>query len=464
MQPEQPLNRPDPRWSPLALLPKERHRVMLLLILSTAIYLPILFNGLVWDADLLIRHDPRLRDLSHAFDYFRQGLWGFDANQAVDYYRPLIGLLHTLEYAFFATNPLGYNLVNLLLNTGVCLLAYQLLTRWLSSENAFWGAALYASLPVRTEVVYWTYSDSHLLVAIFILLSVIAFLDDRPAASFLCFVLALLTQEVAVVLPAILLVIALHKKTAGKSVLPLAAAFIGMLLYLGVRTMVLGSGFLKKAAAVNDPQLMLYLLAKYLKILFLQDAAITLYARDPRTLPDFLPFSILGAILLAGGLILAWTALRRNHQNLVWLAWFSLLMLPTFLIGRTGAYYMAEKPLFLASLGIIALLIKAIKAPNRLLVSAIVLVIFANSFLTCSEGKYWKSTETYLEKALEFDDTFILGLAGLGDAYYARGDYDSALKCYQKIVKLNPWHLGAIKSIRQIEAIKRGLPLPSPAQ
>lgn len=455
MQPEQPLNRPNTVWSPLALLPREHHRVIFLLILSTAIYLPMLCNGLVWDAELLIRHDPRLRELSHAFDYFSQGLWGFDTNRAVDYYRPLVGVLHTLEYALFATNPFGYNLINLLLNAGACLLAYKLLARFLPADNAFWGAALYASLPVRSEVVYWTYSDSHLLVAIFMLLSVVAFLDDRPVTSFLFLVLALLTQEVAVVLPAILLVIALYKRTARKSVLLLAATFIGTLLYLWVRTMILGSGFLKTAAGINDPQLMLYLLAKYLKILFLQDAALPLYIRDPHTLPDFLPFSILGALLLVGSLILAWMALRRHHQNLVWMAWFFLLMLPTFLIGKTGLYYMAEKPLFLSSLGIVALLIGTIKTPNRLIVSVIVLAIVINSYATFTEGKYWKSTETYLEKALEFDDTFILGWAGLGDAYYARGDYDNALKCYRKIVKLNPWHLGAIKSIQQIETLQR---------
>lgn len=444
-----------PVWSPLTLLPGERQRTIVLLILATAIYLPILFNGLVWDADLLIKHDPRLRELRHAFDYFYQGLWGFDANRAVDYYRPLVGLLHVLEYALFGAQPLGYNLVNLLLNAGVCLLAYQLLRRWLTPDSAFWGAALYASLPVRAEVVYWTYSDSHLLVAIFMLLAIVAFLDDRPWLAFFAFVLALLSQEAAVVLPAILFVIALHHRTVRRHFPLLLACVGGTLAYLAVRTLVLGPGLLKKATTFNDPQLTLYLFAKYLQILFVQDATVTIYARDPRTLQSFTLFVVAGALLLAGAVALLVLAVRRRQQSLVWLAWFFLLMLPTFLIGKTGAYHMAEKPLFLSSLGIIALLFSAVRRPNRLGVAVLVLVIAINAGLTCAEGKYWKSTETYLEKLLEHDGTFVLGLAGLGDAYYARGDYDNALTAYRKILAVNPHHLGARRSIRQIEMLRQ---------
>ncbi|TLM65277.1 MAG: hypothetical protein FDZ69_10540 [Deltaproteobacteria bacterium] len=457
----QPLQQDRRPWSPLDLLPGERHRAIFLLLLATAVYLPILGNGLVWDADLLLRHDPRLKDLRHAFDYFHQGLWGFDANRAVDYYRPLVGLLHTIEYALFGLAPLGYNAVNLLLNAGVCLLAYQLLGRLLPRDHAFWGAALYASLPVRAEVTYWTYSDSHLLVAVFILLAVIRFLDGKPASSLLFFVLALLSQEAAVVFPGIVLVAAFCRRELKRRAGFLCACFATAGLYLAGRTLLLGPAFLKKAAA-NDPQTILYLLAKYLKILFLQDAAITIYAREPRTLAEFWPYVVAGALLLGGIVALAALALRHDRLRLFWLAWFLLLMLPTFLIGKTGAYYMAEKPLFLSGLGIVALLAGVIRPANRLVIAVACLVIVANSALTFAEGKYWRSTESYLEKVLEFDDRFVLGLAGAGDAYFARGDYDNALRHYRRIVAINPWHLGAINSIRRIEQLRQGQPAAAP--
>lgn len=451
-------------WSPLALLPKEHHRTLFLLVLSIAIYLPALFNGLVWDADLLIRHDPRLRDIRHIFDYFHQGIWGFDANRAVDYYRPLIGMLHTLEYTLFGTTPIGYNAVNLLLNAGVCLLAYQLLIRLLSPEKAFLGALIYTSLAIRAGIVYWSYSDSYQLVSIFILLATILFLDEKPATSFMVFLLALLTQESAVVFPGIVFVIAFCRGQLKRFGIYLGACSATVLLYLAARALILGPSFLKKLAVTPDPQTTLYLLAKYLKMFFLKDAAITTYGQDPHTLPEFLPFTVFGAILLIGLMILTMHSLRKDRQQVLWLGWTFLLMLPGFLLGKNGAYYFGEGTLFLSSLGIIVLLINNINTSNRLIASGIVLVVIINASLAFSNGKYWRSTETYLEKVLEFDSTFVLGLAGLGDSYYARGDYDNALKCYRKIIALNPWHLGAIRSIRQIEKIKQGQAPLQPAQ
>ena len=444
-------------WSALSLLASKKRKLIFLLVFSTAIYLPILYNGLVWDAELIVINDPRLRDLHHAFDYFYQGLWAFDAGRGVDYYRPIVGLLHTVEYSLFGTNPLGYNTVNLLLNTGVCLLAYRLLTILLPPQKAFWGAVIYASLPIRAEVVYWTYSDSHLLVAIFILLSIISFLNDRQISSLLFFALALLSQEGAVVMPAVILIIALHKKSIHRHGRYILIHFAGMLVYLAIRTLVLGSGYLKSLTTI-DPELILYLLAKHLKILFIQDATITIYAQNPHTLPEFMPFTVTGAVLLIGIIALTVFSLKKNHQSLIWIAWFLLLMVPAFLVGKTGQYYMAEKILFLSSLGIVVLLINAIKTPNRLIIPVIVLIVITNSYLTFTEGKYWKSTATYLEKCLEFDSTFMLGLAAAGDAFYVQGDYDNALKYYKKLQALNPWHPGAHQSIRRIEKIKRTQP------
>jgi hypothetical protein len=62
------------------------------------------------------------------------------------------------------------------------------------------------TLPARSEAVYWVYSDSYLLVAIFSLLAILKFLTGKHLAAITLFAAALLIQEIAVVHPALLFV------------------------------------------------------------------------------------------------------------------------------------------------------------------------------------------------------------------------------------------------------------------
>lgn len=130
------------------------------------------------------------------------------------YYRPLILAGHTIEYHFWGLNPLYYYLTNMFVHIAVVgmvfLIAELLIGRRLT---AFFVALLFAIHPIHWEQVSNVSGRAILLCAFFYLSAFWLFcLADRKkkmglyALSAVCFVLALLCKESAVMLPVLLVV------------------------------------------------------------------------------------------------------------------------------------------------------------------------------------------------------------------------------------------------------------------
>src|SRR3989338_2301293 len=84
-------------------------------------------HNFLFDEDSIILKNPLIRDLSQALEifkqpYFYQGLPKISWSQ---YYRPLTTLTFAIDYHFWGVSPLGYNLVNTLLQCGVCIVLFK---------------------------------------------------------------------------------------------------------------------------------------------------------------------------------------------------------------------------------------------------------------------------------------------------------------------------------------------------
>jgi Flp pilus assembly protein TadD len=146
-------------------------------------------------------------------------------------YQPLSWILLEAQYALFGLAPWGYHLSSLALYLAATAALYALSVALLERGRAVnlghgpWpihlGAAiavtLFAIHPLRTEVVAWVSCQPYLPCALFLLLTLLAYLrahtadgTTRPgwaAVAFLLFVAALLSKAVAVTLPLVLLIL-----------------------------------------------------------------------------------------------------------------------------------------------------------------------------------------------------------------------------------------------------------------
>ena len=180
-----------------------------------------------WDDDRNFVDNPAFQGLGReqlrwAWSTYHLGVW-----------QPLSWLLLSLQYRLGDLNPLLYHAVSLALHTVNSAVFYLLIVEILQvalprrqqastialRACAAGAAVLFAVHPLRTEVVAWISCQPYLPAALFYMLSVLAWVRGHrdeagragrvawPAASFVLFVLAVMSKAVAVSLPVVLIIL-----------------------------------------------------------------------------------------------------------------------------------------------------------------------------------------------------------------------------------------------------------------
>lgn len=177
-------------------------------------------------------------------------LWGF---------HKIIGYLNLrFLYLFFGVNPVAYIVNNQIIHSANVILLFLILSLLSKDQSkAFFFAIIFNSLYL------FYFSNVHeYLVTFFCLLSIYLFLNSRPRLSLLIFMLALLTKEIALSLPLILLSTDYIQNKKNKSMIPF---FVLAVLYLIFQ---LGFIFAKITAFDNPYATSFYLLSLWRNFLF----------------------------------------------------------------------------------------------------------------------------------------------------------------------------------------------------
>ena len=131
-------------------------------------------------------------------------------------YRPMVGLVFYLAYNLWQLNPLGYHLISLVIFTLTAFLVFlivkKICPRKIKWYVAFLAGLFFVVLPNHTEVVAWISCYPDLLATFFYLLSFyfyISFSEKKKAwsiiLSILCFAFSILSKEIAISLPFVLI-------------------------------------------------------------------------------------------------------------------------------------------------------------------------------------------------------------------------------------------------------------------
>lgn len=180
-------------------------------------------------------------------------------------YRPLADLLFCANYSIWGSNAAGYHLTNLILHAlvvlglyFVCLEVFSQPDRKKEYAPAFIASCLFAVNPLLTEAVVWVVGCMDLLCGSLFILALYCFLRAKNApnnrswslVALIAHVMAMLSKEVGVVLPAVLVATNLFlegacTKAVKPSWLKLGAGtlpfFLATASFLVLRTCVLGT-------------------------------------------------------------------------------------------------------------------------------------------------------------------------------------------------------------------------------
>ena len=182
---------------------------LLLVVLTVVAYQPAWNAGYIWDDDKYVTENHLLT----APDGL-QRIW-FSKDSPSQYF-PLVYTTFRLEHAIWGLNASGYHWVNIFLHAANALLAWRLL-RLLGVPGAWLAAALFALHPVNVESVAWITERKNVLMGLFFLLAVLAwlrFIGENPhgrwryyALALVLYGLSLFSKTTACTMPAALLLI-----------------------------------------------------------------------------------------------------------------------------------------------------------------------------------------------------------------------------------------------------------------
>ncbi len=196
---------PGRTWISRSISPSNKTSIFILSLIGGTIlllYLPTIFFGLTYldDQAWLIDYHWYLKDIHHAFELFARPDLFSDC-----FYRPLLDFSFMLNAVAGGDHPQGYRCVNIFLhiiNTGLLYVLWRNLGY--GRRLAMFFCLFFAVHPVFVSAVVWIPGRTESLLAFFVLLSFIFFMDFFNsgrrlsliihAISFLC---ALWTKETA---------------------------------------------------------------------------------------------------------------------------------------------------------------------------------------------------------------------------------------------------------------------------
>lgn len=421
-------------------------------------YLNTLANAFVYDDETQVLDNPYILSFSHLRAIFTSGVWSYAGVQgATNYYRPVMTLGYLLCFKLFGATAWGFHLANLLLHAAVACLLFVLTEKLFRKRDvALLAAAAFALHPIHTEAVAWIASVTELEVAFFFLLAfwlylAVPSLSGRRYAVVYAgmagsFVLALLSKEQALMLPAVATVYEhFYREDRAQTGFRAKLARYGALwlllgAYLVFRVRSLGtfapvlhySGLTRFQVALSA----VALAGKYLEKL-LWPVHLKLFYEFHKSAspldPGFL-WGMAGGVVCLGLFALLWRRARRISFGLVWL--FATL-LPVLNAHWLAVNAFSERYLYLPSVGFCWLLAwgflllwksAAGKSPawRKALAGGLALVAVLSAARIVTRNRVWRDDLTLYSTALAASPGAYPIRLNLGAVYFNRGEVKQA--------------------------------------
>jgi Tfp pilus assembly protein PilF len=436
-------------------------------VLAVLVYLNALDNPFVYDDRDTVVANPSLVDLSNIRFILTHSP-----------YRPVVNASYALDRAVWGTDPFGFHLTNIVLHAFVVVLLYAILraaladarglmssgpSRGLPSDAwvAFGGASLFGVHPLMSEAVGYVSGRSELLCGFFFLATLLcaraAILQSRalwwiPAGALA--VLALLSKEVALVLPVVLLAydwlvlpgaLEARRRRAWLLFLPCAVAASAAAVY----RISVAAGPVSMEAPLLSLWTQSIVIWRYLALLFVPVGQSIMHGvyvvstpGDPQAL-----VAVSGLVVL---LLLALLVRRKMPLVSFGIVWFLAVIAPSSSVValREG---MAEHRAYLASAGVFMAIAGAAasrraapaRRPGLAYTATFAVVCLALGLLTLARNDVWESpVKLWGEATVHAADMWEPHYA-LADVLRESGDCTGAVVEYRTVVQMRPHHRDA---------------------
>jgi hypothetical protein len=443
--------------------------------LAFAVYAPTISFDFVYPDTVHVVGNEYITKFSYLKMYFGAGsLKASQWSRGVPYYRPMYPLSFLLDYKAWGFNPAGFHLTNVLYHAFAGAALYVLLVlmtgRWRLSLLA---SSLFALHTVHTEAVDWISGRSEAQAGLFVLLSFIFCIMARRrrkgraallfSVSVLWFSLALLSKEVAVMFPLVLVLYEAlwgRHERGGARYLYLAFFGAATAVYFALRVEAVGAvfgsfesmGFSDVPPDMDWAQRLSAVLAvsvSYLRLLVAPVGLRNYYAVDVPESP-FEAASLARVAILVAVFAGIFYSLRKSKTVFFWSSFTILMLLPVTASYAVSSKFaqtlMSERYLYLPSAGFCVLAALALvwlweRGPAAWAKPAAALAALALSVtygsLTLARHGAWKDQEAHYKSCVEDSPWSSLANFNLGLWYFRRGERALAKKHMTAAIRLN---------------------------
>ncbi len=436
---------------------RTRTLVMLGLLLLIVTYGLQRGNGFIYDDHLLIIDNVPLSTTQQVIEYFTGTHY-----EGQYYYRPVTKLVYGLEKRLFGDHAAPYHAVNVALIGLVFVLFTAILRRLYPAASG--SLAVFLSLlcclhPVSASVVYPISGMETLLVTVFGMASLLSYLHGGRwsfPAAICCMVLALLSKEQGIIVPALLVLSDVTGLRDGQPHkwqrhLPRWLCLAGtVLVYLLIRLSVFeGREFQAASSEVAGTPLQSFLYT--LQVVF--TPFLNLYY-EPYYANWYSPARVTLSLAISGLILLAVYKRRSTigGSAIFWCAYFLLAVLPTAnLVGQETPF--AERYVFAALpalAGLLAALASGVEfrgTTRTLALSAATLAFLLAVLVTVNRGPFYRDDLVFSQQWVSTNPAHPGARTLYGNALLRLDRREEATAHFEQSLKVTPDDIQQINSL-----------------
>lgn len=430
---------------------------LLLFLLVVVTYANSAGNGFVSDDIAEIAKNPNVSHFSYIFTH----PFGF-----------IRLILNWIAYQIGGLTPIFFRLINIFFHSGNVFLIYILFNLLYSSRKlGFIVAAIFAVHPAISEAVVWISGGTYPQYTFFFLLSFLFYILSAKRKfyyllSTIFYLLSFMSHPVMplalfLVFPLYELVFGNLKKNWAKFIPFLLISLVYVVINLGVlseRTTTLQSVHYQERGVDNIFLLVPVALTSYFELIFFP-ATLTIYHSE--LIFGYLQYGIM--IIIIAAFTLAAYFFKKNRSYLFWLIFSLLAISPTLTPYRLN-WIVAERYLYLPSLGIFALVAMGIlkfKKYKWVIILSLALILTALSVRTILRNIDWKDEDHLWIATGKTSPSSPNNHNNLGDVYGRQGDKQKALQEFQAAIQLKPDYGDAYHNLantyRELDQIDKAL-------
>jgi protein O-mannosyl-transferase len=417
--------------------------------------------GWVYDDPPQITQNPNLQWSRLGFLLTHQ-LWASHGVAQSRYYRPLLALWFLINKSIFGLHPHWFHATSVLAHLVATTLAYFVAKEILKNPAAsLFTASIFALHPLQAEAVSWISAVNDPLAAVFCFGSFLMYRKaigkENPliywTGAGIFFLLGLLTKEVSVVLPGIVLVDLLSNRfstSAGSSPKNFPLAYFCAYALLIVPWFAARAGMIGETAVTSNKILLVTILLSAPKILLFDFyrvvAPIDLSSQYTLHLIEQPDMQCLIYALVLGALFIVAIALAlRNSRLWVAYAWLIFPVLPTLnLAWMNEDDFIHDRYMYMSMLGVGLLAGLAYdwlreKWPKQQLVPGLAAALaLALAFASTTQSQYWANDVILFSRAVSRAPANEWAQLNYGSALSVRGKYSEAAQHFVLSYEIKP--------------------------